>query len=365
MYKERLENLNNQAVILGIDLNYQPAIAVENIEDLTHQEWLNSRKKGIGGSDAGAIFGVSRYSTATEIALDKLDLSPQKEISAEQQYTLDFGHALEPVALKLYAAKTGFKVWTDRAQYKHPLYPFMLGDCDGYAETTEGERIGLEVKTYNYQMRNEWAEGVYGINGKIKNPEYAFQVAHYMAVLNLTRFDLIAVCSNNPSEMIVVTFYRDLSMEKNLIEVEKEFWVNVSKGIIPPATQLNDISFDRIVEHIVNDEVEDEITLNSSLFDTLNELDEISKKKVQLKDSLKKLEERENALKLPVIEGMDSHENAKLVVGNDEFTISFKSSARNGIDQDKLKIAYPDVYADCVKQTVTKPTFRLKRRLIK
>ena len=71
MYKERLENLNNQAVILGIDLNYQPAIAVENIEDLTHQEWLNSRKKGIGGSDAGAIFGVSRYSTATEIALDK------------------------------------------------------------------------------------------------------------------------------------------------------------------------------------------------------------------------------------------------------------------------------------------------------
>ena len=366
MYKERMEELENQATILGIDLDYEPEVAVEDIEKLTHQEWLDSRKKGIGGSDAGAIFGVSRYSTATEIALDKLDLSPQKEKSPEQQYTLDFGHALEPVALKLYAAKTGFKVWTDRAQYKHPHYPFMLGDCDGYAETSEGERIGLEVKTYNYQMRSEWEEGVYGVNGKVKNPEYAFQVAHYMAVLNLTRFDLIAVCSNNPAEMIVVTFYRNLSMEKNLIEVEKDFWENVSKGIVPPATQLNDTSFDRAVEHIVKDDVSsDEIMLNASYFDTLVELDTISKQKEELKEALKKLEERANALKLPIIEGMDSHETAKLIVGNDEFSISFKRSTRKSIDQDKLKINYPEIYAEVSKLDETKPSFRMKRKVVR
>ena len=34
-----------------LDLNYEPAVLVEDITMLTEEEWLRQRTKGIGGSD--------------------------------------------------------------------------------------------------------------------------------------------------------------------------------------------------------------------------------------------------------------------------------------------------------------------------
>ena len=38
---------------------------------LSHEEWLEFRRKGIGGSDAGAICGLNPYRTAINVFLDK------------------------------------------------------------------------------------------------------------------------------------------------------------------------------------------------------------------------------------------------------------------------------------------------------
>ena len=367
MYQERLEKLQQDAIDLGINLDYEPQVNVPDIEAITHDEWLESRKSGIGGSDAGAIMGVNHYSSPTEIAEQKLSIKPQPERDAESQYTLDFGHALEAPILKLYAAKTGNKVWTDRAQYRHPLYPFMLGDCDGMAETPEGEQIGLEIKTYNYDMKNLWESGVYGQGGVVKNPEYAIQVAHYMAVLNLTRFDLIAMCGNRADDMKVITFYRDLNLEKNLYEVEGKFWEQVDMGIIPEATSLPKTSFDRIVQIVREDEPEEEkITFTNDLLETFNELEELKNKKAELKESIKKLEERENALKVPVIEQLANAEGGVLTVDGVEYTVTFKpNKPREEVDKDKLKLNYPEVYETVIEEKTSSPIFRLKRKVVK
>lgn len=366
MYKERLKELQDKAKELGIDLSYSPEIAVPDIEAITNEEWLETRKKGIGGSDVGAILGVNKYSSAVEIAETKLSIKPSKPRDPKSQYTLDFGHAMEAPVLALYSALTGNKVWTDRAQYRHPLYPFMLGDCDGYAETPEGEKIGLEVKTYNYEMKSLWKSGVYGVDGKIKNPEYAYQVAHYMAVLNLTRFDLLAMCGNNADDLVVVTFYRDLNTEQNLYKAEARFWADVERGIIPEATRLSDTSFDRVIEIIRPEDVEEtSINLSSDLKDTFEQLDVLKEKKKEINDSLKALEEHENILKLAIVERLGDSTKGELITETDAYSVSFKSNKKESINSDKLRLNFPEIYELCKETKETKPIFRMTRKAVK
>ena len=40
--------------------------------NLPHEEWLAYRKKGIGGSDAGAVCGLNPYESPMQIYADKI-----------------------------------------------------------------------------------------------------------------------------------------------------------------------------------------------------------------------------------------------------------------------------------------------------
>ena len=45
---------------------YSPCVLVDTA-DLPEAEWLEWRRKGIGGSDAAAIFGISPFATARDL----------------------------------------------------------------------------------------------------------------------------------------------------------------------------------------------------------------------------------------------------------------------------------------------------------
>ena len=45
---------------MSLDLQYEPEVVVD-ITGLSNEDWLEYRKSGIGGSDAGIILGVSAY----------------------------------------------------------------------------------------------------------------------------------------------------------------------------------------------------------------------------------------------------------------------------------------------------------------
>lgn len=55
---------------MSLNLNYKPE-AVVDISGLSREEWLDYRKKGIGGSDAAAIMGVSPFATKRDLFYDK------------------------------------------------------------------------------------------------------------------------------------------------------------------------------------------------------------------------------------------------------------------------------------------------------
>ena len=50
---------------------YKPLVLVDT-ENLPEDEWLEWRRRGIGGSDAAAILGVSPFATARDLYYDKL-----------------------------------------------------------------------------------------------------------------------------------------------------------------------------------------------------------------------------------------------------------------------------------------------------
>lgn len=51
--------------------DYIPLVLVDT-EKLPREEWLEWRRKGIGGSDAATIIGVSPFSTARDLYYDMI-----------------------------------------------------------------------------------------------------------------------------------------------------------------------------------------------------------------------------------------------------------------------------------------------------
>ena len=350
------------------DFNYSPEIKVENIEAITNEEWLKSRKEGIGGSEAGAIMGLNKYVNQHLLALEKLAIKPLPDKTADAQYTLDFGHAMEPVMLKLYEAKSGNVVFTDRHQYRHPKYPYMLANCDGFAITPEGEPILLELKSFNYNLKDAWIPGIYGKGGVVKNPEYICQVRHYLSVLNLNRADIIAQCGNMANDMIVVTVYRDIPFEEDMIREEDIFWRRIMDYDVPENTSFNEHIYERIRDVMYNEannEPYDVVILNGEeISKSLTVLKDIEQEKSELKARIKLLETKEKEARLPILDQLGKARTGEFVHDGKKYTITNKPIVKESIDTERLKLGYPDIFESVRRTTESSPVFRMKERII-
>ena len=108
--------------------DYIPLILVDT-ENLPRDEWLEWRRKGIGGSDAATIIGVSPFSTARDLYYDKLNIVSAVE-EENNWVQKEIGHLLEDLVAKIFSKKTGYPVYQVKKMFYHPLYPYMLADVD-------------------------------------------------------------------------------------------------------------------------------------------------------------------------------------------------------------------------------------------
>lgn len=72
---------------------YQPDILADTTT-LSRPEWLEYRRKGLGGSDAAAVLGVSPFRTARDLYYDKTGV-----VTADNQenwVALEIGNLLNP-----------------------------------------------------------------------------------------------------------------------------------------------------------------------------------------------------------------------------------------------------------------------------
>ena len=94
--------------------------------DMDHETWLQYRKKGIGGSDAGSICGLNPYSTAISVFQDKTQLQAEEK---EDNEAMRQGRDLEEYVAKRFTEETGKKLPQSEYDFLSRRKSFYAGEC--------------------------------------------------------------------------------------------------------------------------------------------------------------------------------------------------------------------------------------------
>ncbi|WP_197328703.1 YqaJ viral recombinase family nuclease [Ralstonia syzygii] len=193
-------------------------------------EFLTARQTGIGGSDIGAILGVSPFKTAVDVYLAKTRPNPSDERS-ELTY---WGHAVEPIIINRFSEDHGINVVKPDAIARHADHQWMVANLDGIIP---GDRPGvLEIKNVSQFGTKAW-----GAEGTDEVPlSYVAQVAWYMAVMGYDYGVIAALFGGNDYREFRVE--RDAELEAMLINTGRDFWLNhVITGTPPEAKTASDV----------------------------------------------------------------------------------------------------------------------------
>lgn len=226
-----------------------------------NNEFLRKRKQGIGGSDAGSIFGMSNYKSLMQLYLEKAtDFVPT--FTEEQQKVLNRGKELEPLLKPLFEKKFGLELNCKLPQLHHPEHKFIIGNVDG--EVIGGNAM-VEFKTNMTFSKSYFGDE---LTDEIPN-NYLLQVHHYLLLneqytcayvpiftVDTTTFQVLQNCIKKygVDESIlndvdysfkIYLVHKNATHEKlakKMIEKYSLFWnEHVLKKIPPTAESLEDI----------------------------------------------------------------------------------------------------------------------------
>lgn len=186
--------------------------------------WLRERRKGIGGTDAAAILGLSKYANEHDVWLAKLDLAP----ATPDTEAMWWGRELEDVVARKYMAVTGKTVFNPERLLYHPDYPVLIGSPD---RICVDENRGLEIKTTNAHSADNW-----GPSGSDEiPPAYVIQCMHYMAITGFDKWDIAVLIGG--SEFRHYTIKRNPDLEATMVTHLNQWWKkHIVDGITPEIT---------------------------------------------------------------------------------------------------------------------------------
>lgn len=188
-------------------------------KDMPHDEWLEHRRKSIGGSDASAIIGLNSYCSPYTVWADKLGKLPPKE----DNEAMRLGRDLEDYVAKRFTEKTGKKVRRENNILINPDIPFAHANVD---RMIIGEDAGFEAKTTSALNTKKFKNGEYPAN-------YYVQCVHYLMVTGCERWYLgVLVLGVGFMDFVIE---RDEGEIEALRKSEEAFWEYVKSGDAPMA----------------------------------------------------------------------------------------------------------------------------------
>ena len=103
-------------------------VVVGKTTEMTHQQWLDMRKKSVGGSEIAAALGLSRWRSPFDVWAEKTGHVTKKDEATD---AMRFGTLLEPVIRKEFARRNGLEVCECPYILAHKDYPLMTCNLDG------------------------------------------------------------------------------------------------------------------------------------------------------------------------------------------------------------------------------------------
>ena len=330
-----------------LSLNYEPEVFVDDITKITEEEWQEHRRSGIGGSDVACIYRVSPWKTANELYHEKMGHQPVVE-EERNWVSLEIGHRLEELVVQIFMKKTGLKPYAVRKMFRHPLYPFMIGDIDFFVEK-DGEIWVVECKTSFSFNKEEWA------NDSIPY-HYMLQGMHYMSVTNVAGVIFLCLYGNSENTFFIRTLTRDLELEEEMIELERDFWVNnVQADHEPEFYEEPDLVLEAIKKYR-KIEPGKTIVLPGELEDVMKKYVQLDAKRAELESQARKVKEQIKEIYIPVQKALGQAEGGELNTGNIIYRVGYTKRVTTSINKaelEKLKLIYPDVYQEYAKTNVS------------
>lgn len=206
-----------------------------------HERISPDRTQFIGGSDVGAILGVSPWTTPFQLYQKKIGALVE-EITPAKQRIFDRGHRWEPIVLEMLVdelRKRGHEVevLATNQRYTDPALPFLVCELDAEL-LIDGEETNAEMKTANY-----FAAGAWGAYDSDDIPiYYAAQGMHGLMIKPRRRAVFAAVTGFDERPMVRF-MDRDEETIAGIRAREIEFWERIQTGNPPPPVDPEDVKW--------------------------------------------------------------------------------------------------------------------------
>lgn len=208
----------------------------ERIRLSSHEEWLEQRRQGIGGSDAACILGMNPWRSSDDLWEEKVGLIDAADISNLE--AVQYGINAEGSLRQLFRLDfPDYRVYSRKNEIlRNTQLPWMLASLDGELTDPTGRKGILEIKTTSIlqsMQREKW-------NDRVPD-NYFVQVMHYLLV---TGYEFVILKAQLKSEWqgeIRITT-RHYQFERKdyiddlraLLHAEIRFWDHIERKERPP-----------------------------------------------------------------------------------------------------------------------------------
>lgn len=181
----------------------------------------------IGGSDAAAVMGMSRWTTPIQLWSEKAGVVAPEDISGK--FPVRFGTKAEDIVAEFFEEETGLKVKKVKETIYHKTHKFIAVNLD---RRVVGEDAFVELKTSNARKKHEW-------EGDEIPKEYLIQCQHGLMVTGFAHCYIGVVFGNE--EFVWKKIERDDEFIALLEKREVEFWQNfVVPKVMPKQVMAED-----------------------------------------------------------------------------------------------------------------------------
>ena len=307
-----------------------------------------TRPLGLGGTDIGAILGLSPYKTPLELWSE---LVSGEQPASRDLIHLRFGQHAESFIASEYERATDLFTAEHSPTLFHKKHGFMFGHVDRFVLETPDTPVVvdgtitadklLECKTSSAFSKNDWGES----GTDQVPPHYLVQCAWYMAITECQSADLAVLIGN--SDFRVYTIERDMELEGLILSHAQHFWHEHVLGKKPPepiSVQDASILFPKEAPNssvLANEEILQSITAYRQACTQSQTLSEECEK-----------------LKLEILNYMGHAE--KLTLGSKTLATWKCAKSSTRIDTKALAQAHPDIASEFSTTVIGSRRFLLK-----
>jgi len=283
--------------------------------NLSREEWLKYRKKGICGTDAGAITGFNPYVSAFSVYRDKTS----DEISEFDNEAMRQGRDMEDYVARRFMEETGKQVRRANAIYKNEKHPIMLADFD---RLIVGEKAGLECKTVSPYSADKWSDGKIPMH-------YQMQVQHYLAVSGYECWYIAALIFGR--DFIIRKIERDEELINNLTAIEENWWEkHIVENTIPEPD--GSTAYTKLLNEYYHSVRDKTVKLYG--------MDKTLERRGEIDSLIKKLNTEKEAIDQRIKINLEDASYGE----TEKYKVSWIDTVQNRIDSKKLKAENPDIY---------------------